>query len=360
MFRTRSSGKVEITIRHKLLTRPLYATRDSDGDAKKWADATEKLLRQGILPPEASNQGVGSNSTLRQIIGRYLEHQPVSRTDHRNLGVLLNIEELANKHMSDLTGAWAQAWVTSMKRIDKMKPDTIKHYVGAVARCLDWAKALEVKDGGIPFNPLRELRRNYAQYTPEDLRIAGLRKEAASAQERDRRLEQGEEEKILEAMKDDPEAVLFFKLALETGMRMRELYTVAPKQVDIAKRTIFLDKTKNGSKRQVPLSSVAVELLKNYKPHSKTQMFSFWSGSIEPKDLENDTSKCSQKFAMYFAVAHCDDFRFHDTRHEAICRIFERTTLREAEIMKITGHSSTRMLARYANLRASNLAVSLW
>jgi hypothetical protein len=43
----------------------------------------------------------------------------------------------------------------------------------------------------------------------------------------------------------------------ETGMRMREMFTPTP-QANFAQRTIFLNKTKNGDKRQVPLSTVAV------------------------------------------------------------------------------------------------------
>ena len=56
-----------------------------------------------------------------------------------------------------------------------------------------------------------------------------------------------------------------FELALETAMRLREMYTLDSAQVAIKDRTIFLDKTKNGDKRQVPLSSVAVATLKHYR-----------------------------------------------------------------------------------------------
>ena len=80
---------------------------------------------------------------------------------------------------------------------------------------------------------------------------------------RERRLEEGEEEKIREIIGSDDEWQLLFTLALETAMRLSEIYTLTSDQVDIPKRTIFLDKTKNGHKRQVPLSSVAIIALKN-------------------------------------------------------------------------------------------------
>jgi integrase len=140
---------------------------------------------------------------------------------------------------------------------------------------------------------------------------------------------------------------------------MRELYTLAPEQIDLERRTIFLRRTKNGKQRQVPMTSVAVELLRQHKAHSK-QLFRYWSGTFDCKDLCNDSALLSIYFAKIFEQAGCPDLHFHDLRHEATSRLFERTTLREVEIMKITGHSSTKMLGRYANLRASNLATALW
>jgi integrase len=320
-----------------------------------------------VIPDSALKRDVGNSILLRRVYGQYDEKVAMSRSDKNCLTVLMNIDALAQKKMGELSYEWAQDWVISMKREQKLKPDTIKHYVGALARMLDWARKLDKDKGGIPFNPLRELGRKYSKYTETDLEVSGLTEEEATATERDRRLEGEEEKKILEAIDQHAESErerledrTFFLLALESAMRMREIYTLAPAQVSVAKRTIFLDKTKNGSKRQVPMSTVAVTLMDGYKPHSKTQVFSYWSGSLKIDDLENDTSIVSKKFARYFELAGCPDFRFHDTRHEATSRIFERTNLRETEIMKITGHKSTRMLARYSNLRASNLAVSLW
>lgn len=50
------------------------------------------------------------------------------------------------------------------------------------------------------------------------------------------------------------------------------------------------------------------------------------------------------------------DPRFHNLRHEAANRLFQRATPSEAQIMKITGHKSHRMMMSYANLRGSDLA----
>ena len=61
-----------------------------------------------------------------------------------------------------------------------------------------------------------------------------------------------------------------------------------------------------------------------------------------------------------FEAADCADLRFHDLRHEATSRLFERTKLSDIEISRITGHKDPRVLRRYSNLRGSDLAAKLW
>ena len=48
------------------------------------------------------------------------------------------------------------------------------------------------------------------------------------------------------------------------------------------------------------------------------------------------------------------DLHFHDLRHEATSRLFEKG-LNPVEVATITGHKDTRMLMRYTHLRAGDL-----
>jgi integrase len=68
----------------------------------------------------------------------------------------------------------------------------------------------------------------------------------------------------------------------------------------------------------------------------------------------------SHLFGTRFEKAKCPDLRFHDLRHHATSRIYERTNLTDLEVASITGHTNLRMLQRYANLRGSKLASRLW
>jgi len=57
----------------------------------------------------------------------------------------------------------------------------------------------------------------------------------------------------------------------------------------------------------------------------------------------------SQAFSRACKKANVSDARFHDLRHEAISRFFEKG-LSVAEVGLISGHQDFRMLARYVHL----------
>ena len=253
-----------------------------------------------------------------------------------------------------------------MKRIDNLAPNTIRHRHGALARCLDWVcrKHPEV----LQANPLRQLKRGFATYTSEDskhVREAGG--ETRSDVERNRRLDDDEEERILVVLAALPEAHMLFVLALETAMRMRECYTLGVDQVNLAQKTIHLERTKNGDGREVPMSSTIYKILNRYVKANAAaiatrdgRLFSFWSGDSKVVALDATTVDVSLLFRGIFQSARVENFRFHDLRHEATCRLYEKTTLSDVLIARITGHRDVRMLRRYASLRGSDLAARLW
>lgn len=56
--------------------------------------------------------------------------------------------------------------------------------------------------------------------------------------------------------------------------------------------------------------------------------------------------------------AFLNDLRFHDLRHEATSRLFERG-LGMMEVASMTGHKSLSMLKRYTHVDAARLAEKL-
>ena len=124
---------------------------------------------------------------------------------------------------------------------DGCKPDTIRLDLALLSRIYKHAR----QEWGLESlrNPVESVRRPSLRGTA-----------------RTRRLEEGEEEKLLSAAHTDLRPVILW--ALETAMRREEIATLTWPNIDLVKRTAHLPRTKNGEARTVPLSSRAVEILK--------------------------------------------------------------------------------------------------
>lgn len=141
------------------------------------------------------------------------------------------------------------------------------------------------------------------------------------------------------------ELPVIIELAVETAMRRSELVMLRKDQV--RGRVAFLEDTKNGERRSVPLSKRAVELLDGLPtPIDGGRFFHLKLDSV------------SNYFALACEAAKIKDLRLHDMRHEATSRLFERG-LSVMEISTITGHKTLSMLKRYTHLCPNDLAEKL-
>jgi integrase len=145
----------------------------------------------------------------------------------------------------------------------------------------------------------------------------------------------------------NPYLLPIVRLAIETAMRQGELVSMHWTHTDLKRRTIFLAHTKNGDSRTVPLSTDAVAVL-----------------SALPYDINGHvfpgvtTESIKKAFIRATRRAGIEDLHFHDLRHEATTRLFERG-LNIMEVATITGHKDLRMLRRYTHLKAEDLAKRL-
>ena len=365
-----------------VLDKPLYLTFPTEEEGDAYVARVEALLAKGIVPAE--HQRTSRVMTIQDLLREYTRDAHPSSKDLGTYGKL--VEHHGGMPLSLINASWVDTWITEMKRAEKLAPATIRARVGAMARATDWGMRKGFMT--MPDHALRSLPDGYAQYTKTDEALAGVLRVDI---ERDRRLEDGEWERIIAVIdggvlprKQRPRPLpdkaalrLLAFLALETAMRLSEIYTLEKRQIKLSQRTVFLEKTKNGDKRQVPLSSVAVKELQEYMKIRDTiprvvpeslgiienwivsdSLLPWWSGSPDHRAITSDY--LSKLFGSIFEAAKCTDLVFHDLRHEATSRFFERTQMRGEEIMRITGHRSHSMLMRYTNLRGSTLVNQLW
>ena len=176
---------------------------------------------------------------------------------------------------------------------------------------------------------------------------------------RTRRLEAGESERLVEALSACRNPVIrsVFEFAVATGMRRSEVLSLTWPNIDLKNRVAFLPLTKNGEARRVPLSSQAMLVLQErLKATQRTP-----EGLTDPScELVFPISANAVRLAWERVrqKAGIKDLRFHDLRHEAISRFFE-IGLSVPEVALISGHKDARMLFRYTQLRAENVAQKL-
>lgn len=334
------------TVRKSCLPKPIYLTFADEAEGDLYVAKLERLLAQGIVPPEFAQDKKEKAKKLSEMIRDYMRVNTISPQDEQ----ILSAFDAGSVDSFQMDAQWAMAVVANMKD-KKLAPGTIRHQVGALARCLDYA----VYQTWMPKNPLRNLPRGYSTYKGKE-RVD---------ESRDRRLSDQEIQRVWSVLKGEYKPAnrqrhleleqreahqLLFTLALETAMRLSEMYTLEKRQVRLDQRTIFLEKTKNGNKRQIPLSSVAMKALERWEIKGEL-LFPFYDG-----DKPRTTARLSRSWARIFDHAECEDARFHDLRHTAVCKLYENTTLSDVQIALITGHTDLRMLKRYANLRGSDLA----
>ena len=160
---------------------------------------------------------------------------------------------------------------------------------------------------------------------------------------RDRRLVSGEETRLLAtAATYGGEIGPIITWAIETAMRRGEIAAMRWKHVDWNARVLLVPETKAGIPRRVPLSSRALTVLGGLVCRIDGQVWGMKPDSI------------SQAFERICAAAGIESLTFHDLRHEATSRLFEKG-LNPMQVAAITGHKTLQMLKRYTHLRAEDL-----
>lgn len=184
------------------------------------------------------------------------------------------------------------------------------------------------------------------------------------ANRRERRVSDAEIKAIIAASSSSALTTLI-QLAVETAMRRGELCKLTWPMIDLATGVANLPKeiTKNDRARDVPLSPAAIAILKSQpekfnspvigmEPHSVTQAMRRACTRARKQYVD----RC-QESGQRHDPTFCKDVHFHDLRHEATSRLAEIFALHE--LMKITGHQSTKMLASYYHPSAADFAARM-
>ena len=321
-FRKRN-GKWQAIVRHKTIgtTSRSFHTKQA---AIKWVISVEEQLEAGTFGTLRL-----THITLGELLERYSsEVTPAKRgatTELRRLKRLIR-DPVSSLKVSQLTSQVIAAF-RDRRLLDGRR--TCHYDLILIRHCLkiamnEWGLMLSA-------NPVDRV------------------KIPPSSPARNRRLEEGEFDRLQEASKKtkNPHIWPVIVFAIETGMRRGEILGLRWEHVDLDKRIAYLPLTKNGSSREVPLSTKAAQVLAKQRQRNDTPS----PFPVAPNGFRLAWDRLRSRAGL-------SDLRFHDLRHEAISRFFE-LGLNIPEVAVISGHKDPRMLFRYTHLKAEHLIQKL-
>jgi integrase len=140
-------------------------------------------------------------------------------------------------------------------------------------------------------------------------------------------------------------------VAVLTGMRLGNIMSLLWDEVDMSKKVIVLEKTKNGKRLAIPINDTLLETFKNLNKVrllNCKQVFHRNGKPLYQKQVERALKRACKK-------AGIKDFRFHDLRHT-----FASLLIQSGEdfytVQKLLGHRDGRMTQRYAHLSQEGLS----
>lgn len=309
---------------HKLQSR----TFNTRADAEKWARLIEGEMDRGVFVDRKEAE----STTLKEALERYEREVSALKKGYKQEKKRIAMwkdHDLAGRYLANLRGSDFAEYRDDRLKADA-SPGTIRLDLALISHLFTVAQ----KEWGMESlgNPVRMIRM------------------PAPSKARDRRLTGNEEARLIEELqkicKKNPYIIPAVRFAAESAMRQGELMSMRWEWVDLKKRVVELPETKNGEARAVPLSTKAAGILKTLPRSIGGQVFVVGQSYL------------SQVFTRAARQAGIEGLRFHDLRHEATSRLFEKG-LNPMEAAAVTGHKTLQMLKRYTHLRPEELAKKL-
>jgi len=322
----------------------------SKADAEAWAKITEAEIIRGVY----IKRTLAEQTTLSEALGRYRKeitpHKRGAAQELKRIQSWLS-NKLAGKSMASLRAQDFAKWRD--QRLLDVSPATARLDLAVISNLFNIARKEWGFDGLI--NPIEGIRMPTVQNARHRLFYDGEEALLIGAMEPVSRDAKG---RLVQGCAN-PWVKPLVQLALETAMRRGELLSMKWENIRLADRVAHLPMTKNGSGRDVPLSSTAIEILKSLPRTLRGPVFQTTAVAINlafPRAVKrarrayvNNGGKDDRMLT---------DLHFHDLRHIAVTRLAEKLP-NIIELAAVSGHTDVRMLKRYYHPKAEVLAQKL-
>ena len=306
------------------------ATFTKRSDAKRWGQQTEAAIREGRYFKNTKH-------TMGETIDRYIASvlpRKGSQKDNQRAQLGWWRKEIGDYLIADITPALVCECRDKLAnepthQSDKRSPATVNRYLAALSHVF----TIAVNEWGwLDDSPMQKV---------------GTLRESRG---RVRYLSDDERERLLEECKRSrsPYLHLIVLTALSTGMRQSEILSLKWDDINLQLGRVIIQHTKNGERRTVPLTGLALDVMREHGKNRHTDLIFPGADPLKPMDI---------RAAWEYAVQRADikDFKFHDLRHTAASYlVMDGATL--VELAEILGHKTMQMVKRYAHLSESHIA----
>lgn len=315
-------------------------------DVEVHAAKAKDEARKGLLHPLASD----ARLTLGDVADRYVAAFP-ARSHHYVKGLRATmvpagggaLVKLDAKPIDDVTTADVKHVVKVWRARKRTQAGAQKgavaerHLLQTARHLFNWA----IKEGYATRTPF---------LSPQGVTLISIK----TSKGRSRRLEEGEEERILAVA--DPYIADFFAAMIETGCRPGELRTLQWSEVRGDYIIVLAEKAKDHEERRIPIMPTLREILDRRKlgpdGHELPSDAHVFGNEVGDMLLRRRLCK------LWLATcerANVKDLHLHDLRGEAGSQLLE-AGVPIHEVRDALGHSSTTMTSTYLRTRVNSLA----
>lgn len=295
-------------------------------DAERWGRSIESEIDKGSY----SSRTAAEQVTLAEVIDRYITE--VSPRKRGGADEVIRLRAMKRHRFTKFNMAALSAKVVAEYRDERLKTckaSTVVRDLGMLSSMINHCR----REWGIAItNPVSQIRK------------------PSMPPGRDRVLSTEEKSRLLAALaptgRRNPYVRPLAMLALETAMRRSELLGLRWENIDLTKQVAFLPLTKNGTDRNVPLSTAAVAILRAMPR------------SLDGRVFPINVAAMEAAFLRGVRRAGLHGLHFHDLRHTATTHLAEKLA-NILELSAVTGHKELRMLKRYYHPRAEDIARKL-
>jgi integrase len=289
-----------------------WQTFTTEAEAVAWGEAEEARITRGDPPPRIP--AAPAEQSVAALFDRYArEISPNKRGERWEVIRLRKLAPDFQMAAATLDKETIAEWRD--RRLQQVSASSVNRELTLISAVLTHA----MQEWRLPLqaNPVRLIRR------------------PPMPEARTRRVSDDERATLMKALGWDGEhapvtrkqwVAWGFCLELETMMRQGEIFRLTWQHIHLAKKFSHLPETKNGYKRDVPLSSRARALIALLPP-----------GEGDEKVLPMNAGTYGVYFRAATKLAGIVDLHHHDARREALTRMAEKLP-NVAELARASGH----------------------